>query len=75
MLAVVLHAFALGGIFGTLREPQASLVSFGREGMRRFPAFLAFTFAALAASVAAYRWVYLETGSACRCRIRRFSRP
>jgi hypothetical protein len=69
MLAVALHAFALGGIFGTLREPQASLVSFGREGMRRFPAFLAFTFAALAASLAAYRWVYLETGSALKNRV------
>src|SRR5262249_2584077 len=34
-LAVVLHAFALGGVFGTLREPTASLVTFGREGMRR----------------------------------------
>ncbi len=64
MLAVVLHAFALGGIFGTLREPQASLVTFGREGMRRFPAFLAFTLAALAAAGTAYRWIFLETGEA-----------
>ncbi|HKD10736.1 MAG TPA: hypothetical protein VKE50_01625 [Thermoanaerobaculia bacterium] len=64
MLGVVLHAFALGGIFGTLREPRASLVTFGREGMRRFPAFLAFTLAALAAAGAAYRWIYLETGEA-----------
>jgi hypothetical protein len=65
-LAVVLHAFALGGVFGTLREPKASLVTFGREGMRRFPAFLVFTLAALAAAGAAYRWVYLETGEALR---------
>jgi hypothetical protein len=64
MLAVVLHAFALGGVFGTLREPHGSLVTFGREGMRRFPAFLLFTLAALAAAGAAYRWVYLETGEA-----------
>jgi hypothetical protein len=69
MLAVVLHAFALGGVFGTLREPQASLVTFGREGMRRFPAFLAFTLAALAAAGAAYRWIYLETGEALRNRM------
>lgn len=69
MLAVVLHAFALGGIFGTLREPQASLVTFGREGMRRFPAFLAFTLAAFATAIAAYRWVWLETGAALRDRI------
>jgi hypothetical protein len=65
-LAVVLHAFALGGVFGTLREPKASLVTFGREGMRRFPAFLLFTLATLAAAGAAYRWVYLETGEALR---------
>lgn len=69
MLGVVLHAFALGGVFGTLREPQASLVTFGREGMRRFPAFLTFTLAALAAAGAAYRWIYLETGEALRSRM------
>jgi hypothetical protein len=69
MLAVVLHAFALGGVFGTLREPQASLVTFGREGMRRFPAFLTFTLAALAAAGAAYRWIFLETGEALRGRV------
>jgi len=69
MLGIVLHAFALGGIFGTLREPRASLVTFGREGMRRFPAFLTFTFAALLAALAAYRWVYLETGLALKNRM------
>jgi hypothetical protein len=69
MLAVVLHAFALGGVFGTLREPQASLVTFGREGIRRFPAFLLFTLAALAGAVAAYRWIFLATGEALRDRI------
>jgi hypothetical protein len=68
-LGVVLHAFALGGVFGALREPQASLVVFGREGMRRFPAFLAFTLAAMAAVLAAYRWIYLETGAAWRDRM------
>jgi hypothetical protein len=69
-LAVVLHAFALGGVFGTLREPKASLVTFGREGMRRFPAFLVFTLAALAAAGGAYRWIYLETGDALQARMR-----
>ncbi len=69
MLAIVLHAFALGGIFGTLREPHGSLVTFGREGMRRFPAFLAFTLAALGASLAAYRWVWIETGLALHDRV------
>lgn len=68
-LGIVLHAFALGGVFGALREPQASLVVFGREGMRRFPAFLAFTLAALTGVLAAYRWIYLETGEAWRDRI------
>jgi len=69
LLAVVLHAFALGGIFGALREPHSSLVTFGREGMRRFPAFLAFTLAAMAAALAAYRWIYLATGEAWRDRV------
>lgn len=69
LLGVVLHAFALGGVFGALREPQASLVVFGREGMRRFPAFLAFTLAALAAVLAAYRWIYLASGAAWKERI------
>ena len=68
-LAVVLHAFALGGVFGTLREPKASLVTFGREGMRRFPAFLIFTLATVAAVGAAYRWIYVETGEALRDRV------
>lgn len=65
-LAIVLHAFTLGGVLGTLREPSGSLVVFGREGMRRLPAFLLFTLGALAAALAAYRWVYLETGQALR---------
>ena len=39
--------------FGTLREPSSSLVTFGREGMRRLPAFLAFTLAAFAGAAAA----------------------
>ncbi len=69
MLGIVLHAFALGGIFGTLREPHASLVTFGREGMRRFPAFLAFTLASFAAAIAAYRWVWLESAQALKDRI------
>lgn len=69
MLAVVLHAFALGGVFGTLREPNSSLVTFGREGMRRFPAFFLFTLAALAGAVAAYRWIYFETGELLRDRV------
>lgn len=68
-LGIVLHAFALGGIFGALREPHASLVVFGREGMRRFPAFLAFTLTALAAVLAAYRWIYLATGVGWRDRL------
>jgi hypothetical protein len=62
VLAVVAHAFALGGVLGALREPSASLVIFCREGMRRFPVFLAFTLAAAAAALAAYRWIYVETG-------------
>lgn len=69
LLATVLHAFALGGILGALREPSASLVTFCREGMRRFPAFLAFTLAAAAGALAAYRWIYVETGRVMKDRV------
>jgi hypothetical protein len=68
ILAAVLHAFALGGILGALREPSASLVTFCREGMRRFPAFLAFTLAAAAGALAAYRWLWVGTGRAMKDR-------
>jgi len=70
LLGIALHAFSLGGVFGALREPQSSLVTFGREGMRRFPAFLLFTLAAFAAALAAYRWIYVGTGNALRDRVR-----
>jgi hypothetical protein len=70
LLAIVLHAFALGGTLGTLREPSASLVTFGREGMRRMPAFLVFTFAAWGAAFAAYQWIYVGSGEALRHRVR-----
>ncbi len=70
LLATVLHAFALGGMLGALREPSSSLVTFGREGMRRMPAFLVFTFAALASAFAAYEWIYQKSGEAMRDRVR-----
>jgi hypothetical protein len=70
LLAIVLHAFALGGTLGALREPSASLVTFGREGMRRMPAFLVFTFAAWGAAFAAYQWIYVGSGEALRARVR-----
>ncbi len=73
LLAIVLHAFSLGGLLGTLREPSSSLVTFGREGMRRLPVFLAFTLAAFAAALASYRWIYLETGKALQQRVNDFS--
>ena len=70
LLATVLHAFGLGGMLGTLREPSSSLVTFGREGMRRMPAFLLFTFAAFGAAFAAYEWIYVGSGDALRDRVR-----
>ena len=66
LLAMFLHAFGLGGVFGALREPSSSLVTFGREGMRRLPAFLAFTLAAFGGALAAYRWIYVASGRALR---------
>ncbi len=66
LLGTVLHAFGLGGMLGTLREPSSSLVTFGREGMRRMPAFLLFTFAAFGAAFAAYEWIYVGSGEALR---------
>jgi hypothetical protein len=73
MLAIFLHAFSLGGMLGALREPQSSLVTFGREGMRRLPAFLAFTLAAFAGGLAAYRWIYIESGRLFAARMEELS--
>jgi hypothetical protein len=70
LLAVVLHAFALGGMLGALKEPNSSLVTFGREGMRRLPVFLIFTFAAAGAAFAAYEWIYVKSGEALNNRVR-----
>ncbi|MEX0878132.1 MAG: hypothetical protein WEB59_13420 [Thermoanaerobaculia bacterium] len=70
LLAIVLHAFGLGGMLGALKEPHSSLVTFGREGMRRMPAFLVFTFAAFGAAFAAYEWIYVRSGEALRDRVR-----
>ena len=70
LLATVLHAFGLGGVLGALREPSSSLVTFGREGMRRMPAFLVFTFAAFGAAFAAYEWIYVQSGEALSSRVR-----
>jgi hypothetical protein len=70
LLATVLHAFGLGGMLGALREPQSSLVTFGREGMRRLPAFLVFTFAAFGCAFAAYEWIYERSGEAMLDRVR-----
>jgi hypothetical protein len=70
LLAMVVHAFALGGTLGALRERSSSLVTFGREGMRRMPAFLVFTLAAFAAAFASYRWIYVEAGEALQERVR-----
>jgi len=70
LLAVVVHAFALGGLLGALREPSSSLVTFGREGMRRMPAFLVFTFAALGGAFAAYEGVFVRSGVALAGRVR-----
>ncbi|MEP6992957.1 MAG: hypothetical protein ABI968_00455 [Acidobacteriota bacterium] len=69
LLATVLHAFALGGMLGALREPSSSLVTFGREGLRRLPAFLVFTFAAFGSAFAAYEWIYQKSGELMRERM------
>jgi hypothetical protein len=70
LLAIVLHAFGLGGMLGALKEPQSSLVTFGREGMRRLPAFLVFTFAAFGAAFAAYEWIYVRSGEVLADRVK-----
>ena len=69
LLAAVLHAFALGGMLGAIREPSKLARHFGREGMRRMPAFLVFTFAAFGGAFAAYEWIYQQSGEAMRERV------
>ncbi len=70
LLATVLHAFGLGGMLGVLREPSSSLVTFGREGMRRMPAFLLFTFAALRRGVRGLRVDLRRLGRGAGARVK-----
>ncbi|HET9793202.1 MAG TPA: hypothetical protein VFS34_01975 [Thermoanaerobaculia bacterium] len=64
LLAVVLHAFLLGGIFGSLANRGADLTVFAREGARRLPAFLVVTLGAAGLVAALYHWVYWASGRA-----------
>jgi hypothetical protein len=62
-VAVVLHAFLLGGILGGLRDPAArDLVAFARDGARRFPAFVVVTAAAAGMATAVYVHVFVASG-------------
>jgi hypothetical protein len=62
-IAIVLHAFLLGGILGGLRDPSAKdLVSFARDGARRFPSFMVVTAAAAALATAVYVHVFVASG-------------
>ena len=67
ILAVVLHAFLLGGIFGSLHDEQGNnLAIFAREGARRLPAFLIVTILAASLCAGIYHSVYYLSGRALR---------
>jgi hypothetical protein len=67
LLGIVLHAFLLGGIFGSLHDEHGNdLTIFAREGARRLPAFLIVTILAAALCAALYHSVYYLSGRALR---------
>jgi hypothetical protein len=67
ILGIVLHAFLLGGIFGSLHDDQGNdLAIFAREGARRLPAFLIVTILAASLCAGLYHSVYYLSGRALR---------
>jgi hypothetical protein len=64
LVAVVFHAFLLGGIFGSLYARGSDLTVFAREGARRLPAFLIVTLAAAGLAAAIYHFVFYASGRA-----------
>ena len=67
LLAIVLHAFLLGGIFGSLHDDKGNdLTIFAREGARRLPAFLIVTILAASLCAGIYHSVFYLSGRALR---------
>ncbi len=67
LLAIVLHAFLLGGIFGSLHDERGNdLTIFAREGARRLPAFLIVTILAASLCAGLYHSVFYLSGRALR---------
>jgi hypothetical protein len=64
LVAIVFHAFLLGGIFGSLYAGGADLTVFAREGARRLPAFLIVTIAAGGLVAVVYHFVFYASGRA-----------
>jgi hypothetical protein len=63
LLAILLHAYLLGGIFGTLHDDgPGDLTTVAREGARRLPAFLIVTVGAAALCALLYHSVYVGSG-------------
>lgn len=62
LLAIVLHAFLLGGIFGSLANRGSDLTVFAREGARRLPAFLIVTIGAAGLVAVIYHYVFWTSG-------------
>lgn len=64
LVAIVFHAFLLGGIFGSLYAGGSDLTVFAREGARRLPAFLIVTIAAAGLVAVVYHFVFYVSGRA-----------
>ena len=65
LFGVVLHAFLLGGVFGSLADERGNdLTIFAREGARRLPAFLIVTIGAAGLCVVIYHYLYYVSGRA-----------
>jgi hypothetical protein len=65
LFGIVLHAFLLGGIFGSLADERGNdLTIFAREGARRLPAFLIVTLGAAGLCAVLYHYLFFVSGRA-----------
>jgi hypothetical protein len=73
LLAILFHAFLLGGVLGSLRENSTNLITFAAQAAARFPAFLVITIASFFAAVGLYHGVFYLAGGWLLDRARHFS--
>jgi hypothetical protein len=73
LLAILFHAFLLGGVLGSLHENSKNLITFAAQAAARFPAFLVITIASFFAAVGIYHGVFYLAGGWLLDRAQNFS--